>query len=178
MIIFAQYKFLALLLLAPLFLVAYAIMRGERRRRAARFGESPFTDALMPSYSGAKGWVRVVLFTLAFIFFVIGLARPQMGATLKEHKARKLRPGEQYNGYRGYGGSYGYIYIYKWGEKDNQPPKVTDKQIFYIMDDSTIRFYEEQEKPQREKKSREQLDGVLSKLQKRSDVIEAYRSVN
>jgi Ca-activated chloride channel family protein len=42
----------------------------------------------MPSYSGAKGWVRVVLFTLAFIFFVIGLARPQMGATLKEHKAR------------------------------------------------------------------------------------------
>ena len=88
MIIFAQYKFLALLLLAPLFLVAYVIMRGERRRRAGRFGESPFTEALMPSYSGAKGWVRVVLFTLAFIFFVIGLARPQMGATLKEHKAR------------------------------------------------------------------------------------------
>ena len=84
---------------------------------------------------------------------------PLVRAWLKEHKAKKLKPGEQYNGaYRGYGGSYGYIYIYKWGEENNQPPKVTDKQIYYLMDETTIRFFEEQERPVREKKSREQLD--------------------
>ena len=83
---------------------------------------------------------------------------PIVKAWLKEHKARKLKQGEQYNGYKDYGGNYGYLYIYKWGEKDNQPPKVTDKQLYYVMDKITIRFYEEQEKPQREKKSREQLD--------------------
>lgn len=84
---------------------------------------------------------------------------PIVKAWLKEHKAKKLKKGEQYGGgYRGYGGSYGYIYIHKWGEKDNQPPTVTDKQLYYVMDEITIRFYEEQEKPQREKKSREQLD--------------------
>ncbi|MBR0110202.1 MAG: VWA domain-containing protein, partial [Bacteroidales bacterium] len=34
------------------------------------------------------GWVRIVLFTLAFMFFVIGLARPQIGAKLSERKIK------------------------------------------------------------------------------------------
>ena len=42
----------------------------------------------MPSWSGAKGWVRIILFSLAFMAFVIGIARPQMGAKLKEHEAK------------------------------------------------------------------------------------------
>ena len=74
--------------LVPVFLVAYGLMRAERRSRLARFGEEEFTKALMPSFSGAKGWVRMALFSLAFLFFVIGLARPQIGAKLSEHKAR------------------------------------------------------------------------------------------
>ena len=41
----------------------------------------------MPSWSGSKGWVRLILFSLAFAFFVIGLARPQIGAKLSEHKS-------------------------------------------------------------------------------------------
>ena len=88
MIVFAQYKYLILLLLVPVFLVAYGLMRAERRSRLGRFGEENFTKALMPSFSGAKGWVRMVLFSLAFFFFVIGLARPQIGAKLSERKAR------------------------------------------------------------------------------------------
>ena len=42
----------------------------------------------MPSYSTAKGWVKIILFSLAFLFFVIGLSRPQIGAKLKEHKSK------------------------------------------------------------------------------------------
>ena len=42
----------------------------------------------MPSYAKAKAWVRVSLFSVAFFFFVIGLARPQIGAKLKEHETR------------------------------------------------------------------------------------------
>ena len=42
----------------------------------------------MPSWSGTKGWVRMMLFSLAFVFFVIGLARPQIGAKLSERKTR------------------------------------------------------------------------------------------
>lgn len=43
---------------------------------------------LMPSYSKAKAWVRTSLFSLAFFFFVIALAGPQVGAVLKEHNTK------------------------------------------------------------------------------------------
>ena len=42
----------------------------------------------MPSWSVAKGWLRTVLYSLAFFLFVIGLARPQIGAKLSEHEAK------------------------------------------------------------------------------------------
>jgi len=85
-IIFAQYRFLWLLLLVPLFLIGYGVVRRLRRARVERFGDRALVEALMPSYSGAKGWVRMVLFSLAFFFFVIGLARPRMGAKLSERE--------------------------------------------------------------------------------------------
>lgn len=88
MLIFAQYRYLYLLLLVPLFLIGYGVWRSLRTRRVRKFGDETLVKALMPSWSGSKGWVRMVLFSLAFIFFVLGLARPQIGAKLSEHKTR------------------------------------------------------------------------------------------
>ena len=85
---FAQYRFLYLLLLVPLFLVGYGVWRAMRARRVRKFGDEALVKALMPSWSGPKGWVRMVLFSLAFAFFAIGLARPQIGAKLSEHTTR------------------------------------------------------------------------------------------
>ena len=45
-------------------------------------------QALMPSWSGAKGWWRTVLFCLGFFCFVIGLARPLLGAKLVERETK------------------------------------------------------------------------------------------
>lgn len=84
---FAQYRFLYLLLLVPLFLVGYGVWRSMRSRRVRKFGDEELVKALMPSWSGPKGWVRMILFSLAFASFVIGLARPQIGAKLSEHKS-------------------------------------------------------------------------------------------
>lgn len=88
MIIFASYKFLWLLLLVPLIPVGYAVAMAQRKRRIRRFGDPRMVAQLMPHYSRAKGWVRIVLFTLAFFFFVIGLARPQIGAKLSERQTK------------------------------------------------------------------------------------------
>lgn len=88
MLLFAQYRYLYLLLLIPLFLGGYGLWRWMRLRRVRTFGDEPMVKALMPSWSGSKGWVRMVLFSLAFGFFVVGLARPQIGAKLSEHKTR------------------------------------------------------------------------------------------
>ena len=86
--LFANYEYLPLLLLIPVFIAGYAVLRHFRRRRIRRFGDEALVMQLMPSWSGAKGWVRMALFCLAFFFFIIGLARPQIGAKLSERKTR------------------------------------------------------------------------------------------
>ena len=88
MIVFANSQYLLLLLLVPLLPVGYALIRYMRSLRLRRFGQEDLVRSLMPSYSPAKGWVRLVLFDLAFLFFVLGLARPQIGAKLKERETK------------------------------------------------------------------------------------------
>ncbi len=88
MIIFANYQFLWLLLLIPLFFVFQIVRMAIRKRRIRKFGDEALVKELMPSWSKAKSWVRCVLYSLAFFFFVIGLSRPQIGAKLKEHKSQ------------------------------------------------------------------------------------------
>lgn len=86
--IFANYRMLLLIFLIPVFLVVYGIMMSARKRRIRRFGDARLVNELMPSWSGAKGWVRMVIFCIAFFFFVIGLARPQIGAKLEERTTK------------------------------------------------------------------------------------------
>ena len=86
--LFSQYQYLWLLLLVPLFPVAYGVTRRLRLHRIRKFGDEQLVRELMPSWSGSKGWIRVVLFSLAFLFFVLGLARPQIGAKLSERKTK------------------------------------------------------------------------------------------
>ena len=88
MLIFARPIYLWLLLLVPLIPALYGVLRAARRRRLRKLGDESLVRELMPSWSGAKGWVRIVLYTLAFLCFVIGCARPQMGAKLAEHETK------------------------------------------------------------------------------------------
>lgn len=88
MLMFARAHFLWLLLLIPVILLGYALLRRGRRRRVHRFGEEALVDALMPSWSGAKGWWRTVLFCLGFACFAVGLARPMLGAKLVERETK------------------------------------------------------------------------------------------
>ena len=88
MIHFAQAQYLLLLLLIPFFFIIQTVVLKFRRRRIRRFGDEALVDALMPSYAKARVWVRLTLFSAAFLFFIIGLSRPQIGAKLKEHETR------------------------------------------------------------------------------------------
>ena len=88
MINFAQPQYLLLIFLIPLFFVSYVLMRHFRRRRIRKFGDERLVRGIMPSVSRSKGWVKLVLFSLAFFFFSIGMSRPQIGAKLKEHKTK------------------------------------------------------------------------------------------
>ena len=88
MLYFARAFYLWFLLLVPAILVGYALLRRLRRRRVRRFGDETLVRALMPSWSSAKGWWRTVLFCLGFAAFIIGMARPLIGAKLVERETK------------------------------------------------------------------------------------------
>ncbi len=88
MLMFAQYEYLYLLFLVPVFILGYGVLRYLRARRVKALGDPALVEALMPSWSHSKGWVKAVLFSLAFAFFVIGLARPRTGAKLAERNTK------------------------------------------------------------------------------------------
>jgi Ca-activated chloride channel family protein len=85
---FAQAQYLLLLLLIPFFFIIQTVVLKMRRRRIRKFGDEALVEALMPSYAKARVWVRLTLFSIGFLFFVVGLSRPQIGAKLKEHQTR------------------------------------------------------------------------------------------
>ncbi len=88
MIVFANDFYLWFLLLVPLIPVVYGVIRFFRRRSLRKLGDEALVTDLMPSYSPVKGWIRIILFAVAFFFFIIGLARPQVGAKLSERKTK------------------------------------------------------------------------------------------
>ena len=88
MVYLAQSQYLLMLLIVPLLFVAYALQLRIRKRRIARLGEPALVSSLMPDASTGKGWLKVSLLAVAWFFFVIGLARPQLGARLKEHESQ------------------------------------------------------------------------------------------
>lgn len=88
MVYLAQSQYLLLLLLVPLLFVAYALYLRARRKRIARLGNPELVAKLMPDASTGKGWLKVSLLAAAWFFFVLGLARPQLGARLKEHESQ------------------------------------------------------------------------------------------
>lgn len=72
------------MLLVPMFFLVQAVVLNLRRRRIRRFGDEALVSSLMPSYSKAKTWLRLSLFSVAFCFLVLALSRPQRGAKLQE----------------------------------------------------------------------------------------------
>lgn len=88
MLYFARAFYLWLLLLIPVILIGYALLRRGRRARIRRFGDEALVRQLMPSWSSSKGWWRTVLFCLGFFCFVVGLARPLLGAKLVERETK------------------------------------------------------------------------------------------
>lgn len=88
MINFANSQYLLLLFLIPVFFLVQALILKIRAGRIRKFGDETLVKQLMPSYSRAKVWVRLTMFSLGFFFLAIGLSRPQIGAKLKEHETK------------------------------------------------------------------------------------------
>jgi Ca-activated chloride channel family protein len=84
----AQPEYLILLLVIPLAALLYALYLRGRRKALSRFGNLQTLRQLMPNASVARGWVKLTLWMLAFLFLVLGICRPQLGARVKEVKRK------------------------------------------------------------------------------------------
>ncbi|MDR1342075.1 MAG: VWA domain-containing protein [Prevotellaceae bacterium] len=84
----AQPEYFILLLAIPLAALLYALHLRSRRRALSRFGDIQTLRQLMPGASVARGWIKLLLWSLAFLFLVLGICRPQLGARVKEIKRK------------------------------------------------------------------------------------------
>ena len=80
---FASPERLWLLVLVPLTLLGYWLLRLWAAHKLRRFGYKRTLRELMPERSGVRGWIKVTLFALAIGFVVLAIARPQTGSKLR-----------------------------------------------------------------------------------------------
>ena len=71
MINFAQAQYLLLILLIPVFFLLQALVLKLRTKRIRKFGDEALVRQLMPSYSKSRAWVRLTIFSIGFLFFVV-----------------------------------------------------------------------------------------------------------
>ncbi|MFA6770915.1 MAG: VWA domain-containing protein [Bacteroidales bacterium] len=84
MIQFAQAEYFILVLFIPILFLFHGINRRIRRRRVEKLGDRAILEQLMPRASAARGWIKLSILSIALFFFAVGLARPQLGARIKE----------------------------------------------------------------------------------------------
>lgn len=80
--------FLLLAVCSPLLLVVMALVMWRRKKRIEAIGDPELVKALMPSYSKARLWVRMVFIVLGLFFLLVGLSRPQIGAKLSKRETK------------------------------------------------------------------------------------------
>jgi len=88
MIQFERPEILYLLILIPVLLVWFIVLQAQKRKRMQQFGDDGLLNVLMPDSSKSRPRSKFLFLSLAFIFFIVGLANPQIGSKLQEMKRK------------------------------------------------------------------------------------------
>ena len=83
---FANPEYLYLLLLIPAMVLLYFFVKQRYYKRLKLFGNIETLQKLMPDASWHKTVYKFILISISFVFFIIAMARPQLGAKLYEVK--------------------------------------------------------------------------------------------
>ncbi len=78
------------LLLIPLFILVFTTLMIWRQRALQRFGESSLVAQLAPDSSKGKHIGKFICALLAFTFFILALANPQIGKKLKKAQRKGI----------------------------------------------------------------------------------------
>jgi Ca-activated chloride channel family protein len=86
MIRFQHTTYLYALGLIPVLVLVYWLFRRWRRRALATFGDTVIIQQLFPDVSPSKPRWKMIVSVLAYAFFIVALANPQLGTKLEEVK--------------------------------------------------------------------------------------------
>jgi Ca-activated chloride channel homolog len=88
MVRLAHSYYLYALLLIPAFIILFWLFLAWKKKALKTFGELSVIYQLMPDISKTRPLLKFILFTIAFIFLIIGLADPQIGSKLEKAKRK------------------------------------------------------------------------------------------
>lgn len=74
------------LLLVPIFLLLFFVIKRWRTKSREKFAEQKLFTQLMPEYSNFRFNAKFVLFLIGFTLLVLGISNPQIGSKLEEVK--------------------------------------------------------------------------------------------
>lgn len=86
MLQFLRADYFLLWLIIPFILLMFAFIMSRKRKALQKFGNPNTLHQLMPLASRYRGWFKISIICLALFFFVMALARPQIGVSMKEVK--------------------------------------------------------------------------------------------
>jgi len=84
----AHPQFLYLLLFIPLLVMLFVYARRRKKKALAVFGDLNLVMRLIPEYSGPREILKFIIWSLAWILIVIGMADPQTGSKLEKIKRK------------------------------------------------------------------------------------------
>ena len=87
---FANIHMLYAFILIPVFVLVYILITRFRKRDLKKFGDMQVIEQLMPDVSTTRPVLKFIIFLLALVFVIIGLARPQFGSKLQEVKHKGI----------------------------------------------------------------------------------------
>ena len=85
---FAHPELLYLLIVIPLLIAFFVVMRQKKRKAIAEFGNPELLKPLMPLLSFKRGTWKFVMLTIALLFVIVGVAGHQFGSKLQQVKKK------------------------------------------------------------------------------------------
>jgi len=85
---FANSEYLYALVIIPVLILLFIVVRINRGRALARFGNREILQELMPNVSKNRPVIKFIIWLLAISAIVLALARPQFGSKLKTEKRK------------------------------------------------------------------------------------------
>ncbi|MVN22638.1 VWA domain-containing protein [Mucilaginibacter arboris] len=88
MLRFANAYLLWALLLVPLLIIIFIIIRRWKKKALAAFGDKAVISRIMPDVSFSRPTLKFIFFIVAYTLLIIGLAGPQVGTHIDEVKKK------------------------------------------------------------------------------------------